>query len=58
MKTIESVVLHIAYPGSMQDTRHIWTTKAHGPFLQQLSRGLGGRKLNYRLGYESARKVR
>ena len=46
MKTIETVALHIAYPGSMRDTRYIWTTEAHGRFPQQLLRSLGGRKLN------------
>ena len=54
------MVLHIAYSGSMQDARYIWTTKAHGQFLQQVLRSLGGRKLNQncRARYESARKVR
>ena len=40
------MVLHMAYPGSMQDARYIWTTKAYGPFLQQVLRSLGGRKLS------------
>ena len=46
MKTYETMVLHIAYTSSMQDAHYIWTTKAHGQFLQQVLRSLGGRKLN------------
>ena len=40
------MALHIAYPGSMQDAPYIQTTKAHGPFIQQLLRSLSRRKLN------------
>ena len=50
MKTFETVSLHIAYPGSMQDVRYMWTTKAHGQFLQQVLRSLGGGKLNLTAG--------
>ena len=32
MKTFETVSLHIAYPGSMQDVRYMWTTKALNKF--------------------------
>ena len=40
------MALHIAYPGSIQDARYIWTTKAHGQFLQQVLRSLSSRKLD------------
>ena len=40
------MALHMAYPGSMQDDRYMRTTKAYGPFLQQVLRSPSGKKLS------------